>query len=40
MLPLVRLEGKQKSSAIYAYLFVSATLASDFKKYGTTLKAQ
>jgi hypothetical protein len=26
MLPLARLEGEQKSSAIYAYLFISATL--------------
>jgi len=26
MLPLARLEGEQKSGAIYAYLFISATL--------------
>jgi len=26
MLPLARLEGEQKSGAIYAYFFISATL--------------
>jgi hypothetical protein len=29
MLPLARLEGEQKSGAIFAYLFISVTLAQN-----------